>query len=332
MIAGPQRQSAKVSVLMLTFNHERFVGEAIEGFLMQKTDFPCELVIAEDCSTDGTREVIRKYWEQYPDRIRVFLNRRNVGGRRTAARAYWWCRGEYVAYLDGDDCWISPHKLQRQADLLDAHPEYALCFHSVKMTWDDDSQESLVFCPRQIKDCYTLEDLLENNFIGACSPMYRKGVFTKRPAWHFVVPVGDWSEHILHAQHGRIGYLDEPMGIYRQHSGGIYSMISAVDKLHVAIEMLRRFRCVLDNRYDGLISQSLSGHYRRLALAHLEGNDGAAARAAATQGLWESRHFIATVSAMRALKMFVKTHVSGLYEWLRTCVKKPDRAHSREAL
>jgi glycosyltransferase involved in cell wall biosynthesis len=301
----------KVTALMLTFNHERHVGEAIEGFLAQETDFPCELVIAEDCSTDGTREVIRQYWEKHPDRIRVFLNRHNIGARRALARAYAWCRGEYVAYLDGDDCWTSPQKLQRQADLLDAHPEYALCFHSVEMVWEDDSQEAIVFRPHQIRDCYTLEDLFENNFIAACSPMYRTGMRLERPAWHFVGPVGDWWEHILYAQHGRIGYLDEPMGMYRQHQGGMYSMTSTLHKLNVAIEMLRRFRCALDRRYSGPISRSLSSHYRQLALVHLECGDRTAARAAAAQAVRESCHPVGRIPSLAALRTFVKTHLLG---------------------
>ena len=259
--------------MMLTFNHEPFIGEAIEGFLMQETDFSCELVIAEDCSTDKTREVIRKYWQQHPDRIRVLLNRTNIGARHSSVRAYQRCRGQYVTYLDGDDCWTSPDKLQRQADFLDAHPDHALCFHSVTMTWEDGSREPTVFRPRDIKDSYTLEDLLGYNFIGACSPMYRKGVFDAFPTWHFLMPVGDWSFHVLHAQHGRIGYIDEPMGMYRQHSGGVYSGSDMIARLRLAIEMLRRFRCSLGVSYRAAVDRSLYSHYDRLARQHCdEGN------------------------------------------------------------
>ena len=268
----------KVSALMLTFNHEPFIGEAIEGFLMQKTDFPCELVIAEDCSTDDTRAVIRKYWERDPDRIQVLLNRTNIGGRRSSARAYGRCRGQYVTYLDGDDFWTSPDRLQRQADLLDAHPDYALCFHSVKMIWQDGSREVTVFRPRDIKDSYTLEDLLEYNFIGSCSAMYRKGVFGKHPPWHFVMPVGDWSRHVLHALHGRIGYIDEPMGMYRQHSGGMYSGTEITGRLRLAIEMLRRFRCCLGADYRAVLDRSLCSHYDRLAREYCDQGNLAEAR------------------------------------------------------
>jgi glycosyltransferase involved in cell wall biosynthesis len=233
----------KVSALLLTYNQERFIGAAIEGALMQKTDFPCEVVVADDCSTDGTRDVIRRYYQRYPDRIRVLLNRHNIGARRTFSRAYWACRGPYVAFADGDDYWTSPDKLQRQADLLDRHPEYALCFHSVLMIWEDGGREPMLYRPFPIRETYTLRDLADHNFIGACSVMYRRGVFREYPAWHYTMPVGDWSQHILHARHGAIGYLDEPMGVYRQHSGGVYSAKPATYRLRIAVDMLRRFRC-----------------------------------------------------------------------------------------
>ena len=256
----------KASALILTFNHGRFVGQAIEGFLLQKTDFPCELVIADDCSTDNTREVIRPYWEAHRDRIRVLLNRRNIGGRRTIARAYQACRGQYVAAFDGDDYWTCPDKLQRQVDLLERHPTYALCFHSARMVWDDGSREPKVLRPRQIKESYTLKDLFEYDFIPSCSVVYRKGVFREHPGWYFVPPVGDWPHHVLHAQYGEIGYIDEPMAVYRQHPGGTYSGANSARKFRIAIEVLRRFRCVAAREYRHTIDQSLCRHY--CALAH----------------------------------------------------------------
>jgi pentatricopeptide repeat protein len=219
------------------------------------------LVIAEDCSTDGTRDVIRRYWEKHPDRIRVFLNRRNIGAARTFIRAYHACIGQYVAMVEGDDYWTSPDKLQRQADLLDSHPEYVMCFHGVQMVWDDASHEPVIFRPPWIRDRYTLKDLLDCNFIGSCSAMYRRGVLGEYPAWFYVMPVGDWYHHILHAQHGDIGYIDELMAVYRQHSGGVYSAKPAIYRLRIAVDVLRRFRCVLPRECHGALNTSLCKSY-----------------------------------------------------------------------
>jgi glycosyltransferase involved in cell wall biosynthesis len=257
-------RSPKVSVLLLTYNHERFIGDAIEGFLIQKTNFPCELVIADDCSTDGTREVIRRYWEKHPDRIRLLLNRHNLHGGHTMTRAYQACRGQYVAYVEGDDYWTAPDKLQRQADLLDRHPDYAICFHSVMMIWDDGSRAPMLYRPARIRDRYTLRDLVEKNFIASCSVMYRRAVLDRWPAWFYSMPVGDWSQHVLHAQHGDIGYLDEPMGVYRQHRGGVYSMKPATYRLRIPITVLQRFRCILGREFHSVIDRALCRSYYAL--------------------------------------------------------------------
>jgi glycosyltransferase involved in cell wall biosynthesis len=283
-----KKPDVKVSAMILTYNHERFIGQAIEGFLIQKTDFPCELVVIDDCSTDGTRDVIRRYWEQWPDRIRVILNRHNIGARPSTVRAYAACRGQYVASTDGDDYWVCPDKLQRQADFLDSHPACAMCFHSVTAVWDDGRREPVVMRPPRVKEIYTLADLLECNLLQACSPMYRKGLFDRHPVWLYVTPVMDWAHHVLHAQYGDIGYFDEPMGVYRQHRGGAYSDLCVADKLRIAIECLRRFRCVCDGRYRPVIADSLSLHLLAMAHARLAEGDIPAAKACVKRSIIES--------------------------------------------
>jgi hypothetical protein len=98
----------------------------------------------------------------------------------------------------------------------------------------------------------------------------------------------DWAHHVLHAQHGDVGYIDEPMGVYRQHGGGVYSDLSATRKLRIAIECLRRFRCVFDERYHPVIAGSLSLHYMELVRRHLAEEDVAAARTCVTRAIIES--------------------------------------------
>ena len=309
------RQNVKTSVLMLTFNQERFISESIESVLMQGTSTPCELVIAEDCSLDCTRDVIRRYWEKYPNKIRVLLNRHNIKGRRTIARAYAACRGEYVAFLEGDDYWVHPDKLQRQADLLDRRPDCAMCFHSVTMAWDDGSQEPAVFRPRKVQDTYTLADLLEYNFIGACSTMYRKGLFDKHPAWFFLTPVGDWAQHVLHAQYGNIAYIDEPMGVYRQHSGGAFSTKDKVQKMRVAVEMLRHFLCVIPREYRGVANRSLCLSYCKLAWEYCDLGQYDEARRCMKECLREIRPGL-SVPVWELLSTLVRARAPGLH---RSC-------------
>jgi glycosyltransferase involved in cell wall biosynthesis len=314
----------KVSALLLTYNHERFLGQAIEGFLTQKTDFPCELVIAEDCSTDGTREVIRRYWERYPDRIRVFLNRTNIGAGRTTTRAYRACRGQYVATVEGDDYWTAPDKLQRQVDLLDRHPDYAVCFHSVQMVWEDGSHAPILFRPPGIRERYTLRDLVESNFIGSCSAMYRRGVFGCHPPWYYVMPVGDWCQHVLHARHGDIGYIDEPMGVYRQHGGGIYSAKPALYRLRVPIEMLRRFRCILPGDCQKALNISLCKSYCALLHQYCDEGKHAEARRCLGECLREVRPSLG-LPVGRLLKATGRVCTPGFYRLCRHVFQKTPR-------
>lgn len=125
-----------VSVNMITYNHRPYLAEAIEGVLMQETDFPLELVIGEDCSTDGTREIAFDYQRRFPDVVRVVTSEQNVGSRANSYRVRKASRGKYIAFCEGDDYWIDPRKLQKQVDFLESHPDYGLVHTDVQMLFD----------------------------------------------------------------------------------------------------------------------------------------------------------------------------------------------------
>ena len=125
-----------VSVQMCTYNHEPYIRQAIEGVMMQKTDFEFELVIGEDCSQDKTREICFEYQKKHPDKIRVLWWRENVsklGGNSRRVQAH--CRGEFIAFCEGDDYWIDPLKLQKQVDVMRKYPNVGFCFCGAKMRW-----------------------------------------------------------------------------------------------------------------------------------------------------------------------------------------------------
>ncbi|MBI4315421.1 MAG: glycosyltransferase, partial [Chloroflexi bacterium] len=119
-----------VSVRTVTYNHEGFIARCLEGILMQRTSFPFEVVVGEDCSTDRTREIVLAYAAEFPDKIRVITSERNVGGARNAVRVQQACRGKYQAFCEGDDYWVDPLKLQKQVNFMETHPEIPLCFHN----------------------------------------------------------------------------------------------------------------------------------------------------------------------------------------------------------
>jgi len=117
-----------VSVKMITYNHAPFIKQAIEGVLQQKTNFPFELVIGEDCSTDGTREIVFEYQKKHPDIIRVITSDKNVGMKKNGYRTTKACRGKYIAFCEGDDYWHHPDKLQKQVNYLESHTECGMLF------------------------------------------------------------------------------------------------------------------------------------------------------------------------------------------------------------
>src|SRR5262249_32985339 len=138
--AGDVGTDMKVSVLVLAYNHERFIGHTLESVLSQQVGFDWEVVIGEDCSTDGTAAVVRRYANRHPERIRVLPRERNLGMHRNFADTWAACRGQYIAILEGDDYWTSPTKLSRQAAFLDARPDYTECFTDVEVFHEDGSR------------------------------------------------------------------------------------------------------------------------------------------------------------------------------------------------
>ena len=118
-----------VSVYVITYNHEKYISEAIDSFLMQKTDFPFEIVIGEDCSTDNTRKIVEEYKKKYPNIIKIIVGEKNVGMHKNAQRTIEACRGKYLAICEGDDYWIDKDKLQIQINEMKNYPNIDFSFH-----------------------------------------------------------------------------------------------------------------------------------------------------------------------------------------------------------
>jgi glycosyltransferase involved in cell wall biosynthesis len=216
----------------MTYNHARFIEHAVESVLAQKLDGGHEILIADDCSTDGTSEIIRAYGERHPESIRLLLPELNLGESAVRALGARAARGSYVALLDGDDYWTSPDKLRKQVEFLDRRPDYAMCFHNAMVVYDDGSSEPHPFHSTNPahrlssavpSETSTVEDLAVGNFILASSVMFRNGLINQFPHWYYQARLPDWPFHVLNAEHGRIGYIDEVLNAYRVHSGGAWS-------------------------------------------------------------------------------------------------------------
>jgi predicted O-linked N-acetylglucosamine transferase (SPINDLY family)/glycosyltransferase involved in cell wall biosynthesis len=257
----------KVSVHMVTYNHEKFIAQAIESILMQKVDFEYEIVIGEDCSTDNTRQIVIDYQKKYPNIIRLLLPVSNIGAHANAISTYKACNGQYIALLEGDDYWLSPDKLQKQVNFLDGNSDFAICFTNALIFREDNHANSTIFLQGQAQ-VSTIENLLTSNFISTPSVMYRNKLIREFPAWFTEQSMGDWTSYILLAEHGKIGYIDEVMSAYRVHAGGTWSSKRREHQLTETIKMLQSVRKYFAGKnkseYQNILSDSIAYYSRQL--------------------------------------------------------------------
>lgn len=215
-----------VSVCMITYNHEPYIAQAIESVAQQKTNFPFELIIGEDCSTDHTREICNKYQEKYPQLIRLHLHEQNVGVMRNFNTSLNACNGKYVALLEGDDYWTDPHKLQKQVDFLEEHPEYIGCAHRVTVIGLKDSHMGI-----KRDRTYEMKDLLSHRPFHTASLLINKDI-TGPYDFPATITSGDRALYIQCASHGPFYYSAECMAVYRKHEGGLSMNVRYGDMLN----------------------------------------------------------------------------------------------------
>lgn len=210
-----------VSVIMITYNQQKYVEQAVRSVMSQRTAFPFELVIADDSSSDSTPDICRRLAEEFPDKINLIARTKNLGASANYLDAWSRCRGKYIAICEGDDWWLSPHKLTRQVEYMEAHPECTVCFHRVANYYPEKHNWSL--CGKPASNDFGLEELAGGNIITNLSVMYRALPRTAIPDWVLQTPLFDYAMHSLHAANGRIHFMHYTMGAYRKHHYGIWS-------------------------------------------------------------------------------------------------------------
>lgn len=208
----------KVSIVAISYNQEKYISEALESFITQKTNFDFEVVIADDASSDQTQNIINTYTSRYPDLFRPILRKNNIGVQRNLIDALSRAKGEYIALCEGDDYWTDSSKLQRQVDFLEKHPKYSLCFHPVRVFFENNKEKETIF-PGTLHD-FTTSNLLKQNYIQTNSVMYRAQEGYKKLSPK-VMPF-DWYLHLYHANSGKIGFINRVMSAYRRHEDGVW--------------------------------------------------------------------------------------------------------------
>jgi len=254
-----------VSVSVMTYQHVNYIQQCLDGILMQKTNFPVEILVGEDGSTDGTRELCVDYAKKYPDRIRLFLHHREnnikINGIPTGRFNYLYnlfsSRGKYVAFCEGDDYWTHPGKLQRQVDFLENNPDYGMVSTDVELI--DQAGQQLEENPmvsqqrKNRKPEVSFYDLLNVNHVNTCTTCIRKHLIKSladrviRESLGFVFDYWYWLNISLAS---KIGIFYEKTSAYRVHEGGLSRQQNflSFNRPLVQYDVMRKYLNVVDRQ------------------------------------------------------------------------------------
>ncbi|MFL1012240.1 glycosyltransferase family 2 protein [Flavisericum labens] len=245
-----------VSVCVQTYQHVNYIKSCLDGILMQQTTFPFEVILGEDESSDGTRDICIEYTEKHSDRIRLFLRSRkdvifingNPTGRYNMVENLKASKGKYIALCEGDDYWTDPLKLQKQVDFLEANPYYAITFTNGEVNYENKLDNNhLIYCDSLDSDkpysnfktpnsITSITDLANGNYLHTAGVVFKNWIKEKGiPEYLYKVTIGDWPLHMRTSTFGLIKYLDINTFCYRVHENGIFSKKSILEKYKMTI-------------------------------------------------------------------------------------------------
>lgn len=262
-----------VSVCCTAYNHEAFISVAVDGFLMQRTNFPFEILIHDDASLDGTADIIRKYQQEHPDLIRVIYQTENQYSQGVHPELILekLARGKYIAWCEGDDYWIDPYKLQKQVDFLEANPEYVMISHNALNIREKEDYKiaHLIKTETEPYD-FTTRDLMIKNRCITLTVMYRNGLVKEYPPVFFTSTGTDRRFFILLTLHGKGRVSPDVVGVYRTHKNSLtgrrMSSEGRITAMEEAIRNARNWNDYFDNAYDAEEEYVCSNTAQNLAI------------------------------------------------------------------
>lgn len=229
MMSGEVLSRVTVSVVCIVYNHEKYIRSALDGFLRQEASFDVEFIIAEDCSTDATMDVINDYRDRFNGRLKVIKNESNLGFMKNLINALDMASGKYIAICEGDDYWVDPRKLSVQVGKMDELPCVDLSFHSSYIKYEVGGKVDSLFCRRAHGDCvFGVEDVIDSagSFMPTASIMIRgdayRNLSPKIRALYESYTTAFFTQLIFSFENGAL-YIDRPMSVYRSMASGSWT-------------------------------------------------------------------------------------------------------------
>ena len=234
-------ENIAVTVVCITYEHEEYIRDALDSFLMQKTDFEYQILVGEDKGPDNTADIVKEYAEKYPDKIVAFLRDENMGAQRNLIDLCEKAKSPYIALCEGDDYWIDEYKLQKQYDYMESHPDMRICFARAEISAPEDwflrsyfkenKENKLIYpecdplCPKTKEN--EISEFTNANFINmfmahTSTIFYRYDYDIEIPDWYYEGIVGDISLFLMQLGDGTCAMLPDIVSVYRRSDVGVY--------------------------------------------------------------------------------------------------------------
>lgn len=268
----------KVSVCCITYNHKNYIEVAIDSFLSQKTTFPFEIIIGDDCSNDGTSQIVDNYQKCYPNIIKVLRGETNKGMIGNMLATLSAANSDYIAFCEGDDYWVDNDKLTKQKNICDKDDDISLCIHPCYRLGKNGKLKKS-FSKAEVLTFYSATDVVNiyGQFAPSSSYFFRKSVISDFPCWLIDAPLGDLFIELYATKSGNICYIPEYMSIYRVFSENSWTDINRrsldkiIDNCNRMLPLLNKCADELKVDFSSKISAvRLSLAYAKLIKRHFE--------------------------------------------------------------